>query len=227
MDPTRWMQTTFFPKETDVPEEFREGGVNLNHTLVGGELRPWDGSYAEVRSPICSAAQGDGVPQPLLIGRTPLMDEAAALEALDAAVQAYGQGSGDWPSMSVANRIEHVEQFLAEMRNHREAVVKLLMWEIGKTRKDACKEFDRTCDYINDTIHELKVLDRRSSRFEIVGGVVAQTRRLPVGVALCMGPFNYPLNETFTTLIPALIMGNTVVFIGNYRVDVITPASAI
>jgi hypothetical protein len=26
------------------------------------------------------------------------------------------------------------------------------------------------------------------------------------------GPYNYPLNETFTTLIPALIMGNTVVF---------------
>lgn len=27
-----------------------------------------------------------------------------------------------------------------------------------------------------------------------------------------MGPFNYPLNETFATLIPALIMGNTVIF---------------
>jgi acyl-CoA reductase-like NAD-dependent aldehyde dehydrogenase len=27
-----------------------------------------------------------------------------------------------------------------------------------------------------------------------------------------MGPFNYPLNETFTTLIPALIMGNVVCF---------------
>jgi len=27
-----------------------------------------------------------------------------------------------------------------------------------------------------------------------------------------MGPFNYPLNETFTTLIPALIMGNTLLF---------------
>lgn len=35
---------------------------------------------------------------------------------------------------------------------------------------------------------------------------------MPLGVALCMGPYNYPLNETFTTLIPALIMGNTVVF---------------
>jgi glyceraldehyde-3-phosphate dehydrogenase (NADP+) len=29
---------------------------------------------------------------------------------------------------------------------------------------------------------------------------------------LCMGPFNYPLNETFTLLIPALIMGNSIVF---------------
>jgi glyceraldehyde-3-phosphate dehydrogenase (NADP+) len=28
---------------------------------------------------------------------------------------------------------------------------------------------------------------------------------------LCLGPYNYPLNETFA-LIPALIMGNTVVF---------------
>jgi glyceraldehyde-3-phosphate dehydrogenase (NADP+) len=41
---------------------------------------------------------------------------------------------------------------------------------------------------------------------------MAQIRRVPLGVALCMGPYNYPLNETFTTLFPALIMGNTVVF---------------
>ncbi|MDH8346194.1 aldehyde dehydrogenase family protein, partial [Klebsiella pneumoniae] len=36
--------------------------------------------------------------------------------------------------------------------------------------------------------------------------------RTPLGVVLCMGPYNYPLNETFATLIPALIMGNTMVF---------------
>lgn len=41
---------------------------------------------------------------------------------------------------------------------------------------------------------------------------MGQIRRVPLGVALCMGPYNYPLNETFTTLFPALIMGNTVVF---------------
>ncbi len=29
---------------------------------------------------------------------------------------------------------------------------------------------------------------------------------------LCLGPYNYPLNETFALLIPALIMGNTTIF---------------
>jgi glyceraldehyde-3-phosphate dehydrogenase (NADP+) len=43
------------------------------------------------------------------------------------------------------------------------------------------------------------------------GGFVAQFRRCPIGVVLCVGPFNYPFNETYTTLIPALVMGNTVV----------------
>ena len=86
------------------------------------------------------------------------------------------------------------------------------MWEIGKNLKDSEKEFDRTCDYIVDTINALKELDRRSSRFELEQDTLGQIRRVPLGVALCMGPYNYPLNETFTTLIPALIMGNTVVF---------------
>ena len=33
----------------------------------------------------------------------------------------------------------------------------------------------------------------------------------PVGVVLFLAPFNYPLNEMYAMLIPALLMGNTVV----------------
>ncbi len=46
----------------------------------------------------------------------------------------------------------------------------------------------------------------------VVEGTIGQIRRTPLGVVLCMGPYNYPLNETFATLIPALIMGNTLLF---------------
>ena len=58
----------------------------------------------------------------------------------------------------------------------------------------------------------MRDLDNSNSRFLIVDGTIGQIRRTPLGVVLCMGPYNYPLNETFATLIPALIMGNTMVF---------------
>jgi len=34
---------------------------------------------------------------------------------------------------------------------------------------------------------------------------------LPTGIMLCLGPFNYPFNETYATLIPALLAGNIVI----------------
>jgi glyceraldehyde-3-phosphate dehydrogenase (NADP+) len=140
------------------------------------------------------------------------MGEDEAIQALEAAEKAYGKGCGDWPTMSVGDRIRHMESFVPRMEAVREDVVRFMMWEIGKTLPDSRKEFDRTVEYIRDTITALKELDRTSSRFALEPGFIAQIRRSPLGVVLCMGPFNYPLNETFTTLIPALIMGNTVVF---------------
>ncbi|MDH4585536.1 NADP-dependent glyceraldehyde-3-phosphate dehydrogenase [Pseudomonas sp. BN415] len=200
-----------FPTADQIPERYRPGApIEQREYLVNGELIRWDGPLAAVRSPIFLATdKGD---EQVVLGSTPLLDADAALAALEAAVDAYDHGQGLWPTMRVAERIQHVEKFLARMREQRDAVVKLLMWEIGKNLKDSEKEFDRTCDYIVDTIEALKELDRRSSRFELEQGTLGQIRRVPLGVALCMGPYNYPLNETFTTLIPALIMGNTVVF---------------
>lgn len=200
-----------FPAPGDIPQAWQFGEPQEQREyLIDGRFEQWEGPLAPVVSPLCLATeQGD---QHAELGSTPRLDAEAALQALDAAVRAYDKGRGVWPMMRVAERIHHVEGFLARMREQRAEVVKLLMWEIGKPLKDAEKEFDRTCDYIVDTVNALKELDRRSSRFELEQGTLGQIRRVPMGVALCMGPYNYPLNETFTTLIPALIMGNTVVF---------------
>jgi len=202
---------SLFPTANEIPPAYRLGEPLVQREyLVGGQLHRWDGPLATVRSPVW--LKEDGEERQVVLGSAPLLDADTALTALDAAVQAYDKGRGAWPTMRVAERIQHVETFLGKMREQREAVVKLLMWEIGKNLKDSEKEFDRTCDYIVDTINALKELDRRSSRFELEQDTLGQIRRAPLGVALCMGPYNYPLNETFTTLIPALIMGNTVVF---------------
>lgn len=200
-----------FPSADQVPAEWQLSEfIEQREYLVNGELRMWQGPMNEVVSPV---SIGNGkVVEKNIIGSTPMLTEKESLEALDAAVQAYKNGTGEWPTMSIANRIAHVEKFLLEMKKQRTDVVKLLMWEIGKNLPDSEKEFDRTCIYIEDTIRELKKLDHGYSKFENEEGIIAQIRRVPLGVALCMGPYNYPLNETFTTLIPALIMGNTVVF---------------
>jgi glyceraldehyde-3-phosphate dehydrogenase (NADP+) len=203
--------TNVFPAESSIPEQFRiTQPIDQREYLINGEMKTWNGNLNPVLSPVFVKNGNDYTQK--VIGSTPLLTSKESLEALDSAVKAYDLGHGLWPTMSVTERIEHVERFLAAMRKQRDEVVKLLMWEIGKTLKDSEKEFDRTCDYIVDTIKAYKELDRNSAKLVEEQGFMAQIRRVPLGVSLCMGPYNYPLNETFTTLIPALIMGNTVVF---------------
>jgi len=200
-----------FPNPRDIPDDVCVKAAPDGATyLINGSVREWPGSCQQVVSPVCVVGEDGTVPVPL--GCYPLMTSAAALEAMEAACRAYGKGCGPWPTMSVADRIRHVEGFIPRMQAVRDQVVRLLMWEIGKSLPDSRKEFDRTVDYMRDTCEALKELDRNSSRFAIEQGFLAQIRRSPLGVVLCMGPQNYPLNETFTTLIPALIMGNTVIF---------------
>lgn len=208
------MQTTdlapLFPTRDEIPESFRVTRHPMErYYLCDGELKEWQGETQEISSPIC--IRNGGALTREIIGQTPAMDEKAALAGLDAAVRAWDNGRGEWPTMTVAGRIAAVQKFTEMMLEAREEVVRLLMWEIGKPLAESRKEFDRTVEYIHRTVEALKDVDRNNSRFSLDGGVIAQVRRAPLGVCLSMGPFNYPLNETYTTLIPALIMGNTLV----------------
>lgn len=201
-----------FPAADGIPAEHRlPGPVHQRSTLIGGALQGWDGQCRTVLSPICVRGS-DGSARQVEIGSYPEMAEPQADAALDAAVAAYEQGRGEWPTMTVAGRIACMQDFVRRMVAQRSAIVKLIMWEIGKSLADSGKEFDRTVEYIQQTIDALKELDNAASRFVVAEGTIGQIRRAPLGVVLCMGPYNYPLNETFATLIPALLMGNTVVF---------------
>ncbi len=201
-----------FPQDGELPADHRPPPpIHQRAYLLNGELKAWDGPVDPVRSPVC-VRTADGRLKQVELGSVPSGGEREAEEALEAAVAAYDEGRGHWPTMMVAERIGCLQDFTNQMISRRQEVVDLIVWEIGKPRADSEKEFDRTVDYIRATITALKELDNSNSRFTIVEGTIGQIRRTPLGVVLCMGPYNYPLNETFATLIPALIMGNTVVF---------------
>jgi glyceraldehyde-3-phosphate dehydrogenase (NADP+) len=194
---------------SEIPNEYKIKSLLHQKTyLVNGELKNWSGTTTDVLSTISSTKKYS----PTLLGTIPQLGKEEALEALDAAVSAYDKGQGLWPTMKVADRISCMEKFVTQMKTKREEIVKLLMWEIGKSLPDSQKEFDRTVEYIYDTIEDYKQMDRDSAKFEKNSGVHAHIRRGPLGVVLCLGPYNYPLNETFALLIPAIIMGNTTIF---------------
>ncbi len=192
------------PPEFDIKEPIKHKTF-----LINGKIGSWKGEFSEVNSTILSSRKN--IPYKL-IGYSPKMDEKHALKALEAANKAYKNGTGKWPTMKVYERINCMQKFVDLMKGKRDEVVKLLMWEIGKNLNDSGKEFDRTVDYINETIKEYKKIDRDGATFQNNSGVRALIRRGPLGVVLCLGPYNYPLNETFALLIPAIIMGNTAIF---------------
>ena len=202
---------TIFPREQDIPSQINiTEPLEQKHYLLDGELKHWDGAVQDVFSPVF-ISDNNSLKRKRL-GSYPLLGEKESFEALKSAQTAYDLGRGVWPTMTVKKRIEHMTRFTKMMREQRELVVKYLMWEIGKNLKDSEKEFDRTIEYIFDTIDALKNLDRDNSKIEKKNDIFAQIRRGPLGATLCMGPYNYPLNETFALLIPALIMGNVVIF---------------
>lgn len=202
---------SLFPLSDQIPAEYAlTEPLEQREYLVGGAMKAWNGNTQAVYSPIYTrTAEGA---QQIRIGSYPVVDAPDAMEVLYAAVKAYDNGRGEWPTMSVADRLACMDTFTKKMVQKKAEVVKLLMWEIGKSLADSEKEFDRTVQYIHDTMDELKRIDRENSKFIIEEGIIGQVRRSPLGVVLCMGPFNYPLNETYTMLIPAILMGNVVLF---------------
>jgi acyl-CoA reductase-like NAD-dependent aldehyde dehydrogenase len=185
--------------------------INQEEYLVDGAFKSWNGPFNEIHAAICKPTSNENLER-ILIGKIPKTGLPEAFECLESAEKAYDNGFGEWPMFSVEKRISYVEHFVGEMLKLRTEVVNLLMWEIGKSEKDSEKEFDRTIKYIYDTIESLKKLERKSATFTIEEGVIGQIRRSPLGITLCIGPYNYPLNETYTLLIPALIMGNVILF---------------
>jgi len=185
--------------------------INQKEYLINGQILNWSGETTNVTSPIFTKS-GAAVTTTYNIGSYPKMTSVEALQALDAAINAYDKGRGYWPKMKTKQRIECVARFAEAMKQEKQTIVNLIIWEIGKTSIDAEAEFDRTIKYIYDTIEALKDIEKKSAQIITESSIIAQIRREHLGVTLCMGPFNYPLNETFTVLIPALIMGNTVIF---------------
>ena len=183
-----------------VPEEFTKylPCKKRSYFLLDGKIQKADSSQTVVS---CIYENE----KPLVLGETAWMNEEECIPALNAAITSFEKGT--WSRATMFERAEKTEDFVSKMREVKNEGVTLEMLEIGKSKKDCEKEFDRTIEYILQTTDAMKQMPKN-----ICEGVMKATLDYkPHGVVLCLGPYNYPLNEAFTTLIPALAMGNSVI----------------
>jgi glyceraldehyde-3-phosphate dehydrogenase (NADP+) len=175
------------------------GGV-VQNVEEGGEF---------VLTEVEGCCDADYKPRP--IGQMPQMNPQQTSQVLEDAKQAWNGGMGTWPQLSLRERLTAIDNFLVELSREREVIVQTLMWEIGKNRKDAEAEFDRTIDFCRKVMQVIETDTDYAGGWQTIGSTKAFVRRAAIGIIMCLGPMNYPLNETYATLIPALLMGNVAI----------------
>ncbi|GMH51616.1 hypothetical protein TrLO_g2527 [Triparma laevis f. longispina] len=136
------------------------------------------------------------------------MSESEVLERLDETVAAWDNGFGIWPQMTTSDRIAKIELVVEKLLEKRQVMIDVLMLEIGKNYVDAASEIDRTITFIRQSITLLKSSTPQKKTY---GTTITYTSLLPIGIILSLGPSNYPLNETYAMILPALLTGNTVI----------------
>ena len=103
-----------FPSNSKLPPEHRRAAVHQRCVLIDGELKAWDGPCQQVLSPVWTR-NDDGELETMEIGSHPKGSPAATEAALAAAVAAYANGRGAWPTMTVADRIACMQDFIQQM----------------------------------------------------------------------------------------------------------------
>lgn len=144
----------------------------------------------------------------------PQMTTQESLGVLSDAKKGWDNGNGTWPQMSLRQRIKAIQSFVSSLEASRDRIIDTLMYEIGKNYKDAAAEFDRTITFIHETIEAIESESSQQdfgNAFRKISSSRVMIRRNAFGIVLSLGPYNYPLNETYATIIPALLMGNIVI----------------
>lgn len=165
--------------------------------LIDGQWRPAEsGRWIEVYNP----ANGE------LVGRVPEAGATDARAALEAAERAFPA----WAALTPSQRAAYLQRAAQLVKERRDHLARLLTLEQGKPLRDAEKE-------IVDAANTLEFFAAEATRVrgEVIPNDPATTRSIvikqPVGVAVGISPWNYPVSLLAWKLGPALAAGCTFV----------------
>ena len=173
------------------------------------------GHYVDARSgiaePVINPANGEVIAD-APVGGTDDID--AALEAASTSFQV-----GIWRRMAVSERVAYMQAFYKALETRADDIMGLIVAEAGATL--ALARFVQFGIAMKHFRHQLQVAmlpDVHMAQPEVspnpAGGKTlgaAVIRREPVGVVSAITPYNYPYFLNLAKIVPALLMGNSIV----------------
>ncbi len=161
------------------PEAFDSGGHALN--LIAGEWsHPGNGKH--FLSPV------DGTE----LGLYPMIDLDTALRAVSAAAEEFDT----WSRVDLDTRRTRVLACLDGLRQHRDLIARLLIWEIGKPWSQACVDVDRCISGVEWYLEHIPSM---------------MQWRKPLGLISNIASWNYPLSVLVHAMLVQVLAGNPVI----------------
>lgn len=132
---------------------------------------------------------------------------AFALAHVDDAVAAARAAQSAWSALGLDARSAHLTRLRDALAQHENALALAISREMGKVIREARAEVKAMIAKVDITLTDGLALVRDTTldaRFS--------WRWRPHGVLAVLGPFNFPLHLPHGHIVPALLLGNTVVF---------------
>jgi RHH-type proline utilization regulon transcriptional repressor/proline dehydrogenase/delta 1-pyrroline-5-carboxylate dehydrogenase len=137
-----------------------------------------------------------------------VLETAWSAERTTLACEAAARAAAAWAARSRAERWEALARFREALRGRAEELAEAIVLETGKLRSEARAE-------VGSLVSRFDLVRQHADADMIEGPLKGhpheQLRLHPLGVVGVIGPFNYPLHLCHAHVVPALLMGNTVV----------------
>ncbi len=133
---------------------------------------------------------------------------------INSAFECAKKSQVDWSKTVLSKRIEILLEWLNQIKINKIKIAKIIVDEIAKSYNDSLIEVERTIEYFEYTLEEAKRINPKSYTADAWGNKskIGIFSYVPKGVILTISPFNYPINLAISKIVPALVMGNAVVF---------------
>jgi succinylglutamic semialdehyde dehydrogenase len=137
-------------------------------------------------------------------GRAASQEDAA--EAVEAAAAAFE----DWSETSLDERLKYLYRYRDILSNRKKEVREAICLDTGKPRWEAMTEVEAMIGKIDLSVGAYR--ERCGESHSAMGEAAAVARYKPIGALAVIGPFNLPGHLPNGQIVPALLVGDTVVF---------------